>query len=99
MAGGIPGLRREHPRAAGGPAGHRNRRRFPRELAVLAARTLGEGLSCGITLQPNGRPLTGASSDANAAQVDELQYGPDHGPCLTALRQGEEVRIDDLATD
>jgi hypothetical protein len=45
---------------------------FLRELAVLAARTLGEGLSCGITLQPNGRPLTVASSDANAAQVDEL---------------------------
>jgi GAF domain-containing protein len=68
-------------------------------LAVLAARTLGEGLSCGITLQPNGRPLTVASSDANAAQVDELQYGLDSGPCLTALRRGEQLRIDDTATD
>ncbi len=29
-----------------------------------------------------------ASSDANAAQVDELQYGLDSGPCLTALRHG-----------
>ena len=72
---------------------------FLRELAVLAARTLGEGLSCGITLQPNGRPLTVASSDANAAQVDELQYSLDHGPCLTALRNGEEIRVDDLAAD
>jgi GAF domain-containing protein len=72
---------------------------FLRELAVLAARALGEGLSCGITLQPNGRPLTVASSDANASQVDELQYGLDHGPCLAALRTGEVVRIDDLATD
>lgn len=72
---------------------------FLQEVAVLAARELGEGLSCGITLQPNGRPLTVASSDANAAQTDELQYGLDHGPCLTALRTGTLIRIDDLATD
>lgn len=72
---------------------------FLQEMAVLAAREVGQGLSCGITLQPNGRPLTVASSDANAAQTDELQYGLDHGPCLTALRTGTLVRIDDLATD
>jgi GAF domain-containing protein len=72
---------------------------FLRELAVLAARTMGEGLSFGITLQPNGKPLTVASSDANAAQLDELQYKLDSGPGLTALRSGEQIRIDDLATD
>jgi GAF domain-containing protein len=72
---------------------------FLQEVAVLAASELGEGLSCGITLQPNGRPLTVANSDANAAQTDELQYGLDHGPCLTALRTGQVTRIDDLATD
>ncbi len=72
---------------------------FLQELATLAARELGQGLSCGITLQPNGLPLTVASSDTNAAQIDELQYGLDHGPCLTALRTGELIRIDDLASD
>ncbi len=72
---------------------------FLQELASLAARELGEGLSCGITMQPNGRPLTVASSDTNAAQIDELQYGLDHGPCLTSLRTGELIRIDDLASD
>jgi GAF domain-containing protein len=72
---------------------------FLAELAILAARTLGEGVSCGITLQPNGRPLTVASSDAVAAQVDELQYGIDQGPCLSALRTGRQVRIDDVASD
>lgn len=48
---------------------------FLAELAGLAILTVGEGLSCGITLQPNGRPLTVASTDALAAQVDEVQYG------------------------
>jgi GAF domain-containing protein len=72
---------------------------FLHELAVLAARELGEGLSCGITLQPDGRPWTVASSDANAAQIDELQYGLDSGPCLTSLRSGERIYIDDLAGD
>jgi GAF domain-containing protein len=72
---------------------------FLRELASLASRGVGEGLSCGITLQPNGRPLTVASSDASAAQLDELQYGLDEGPCLASLRTGQQVRIDDLVTD
>lgn len=72
---------------------------FLQEVATLAARELGQGLSCGITLQLNGRPLTVASSDTNAAQIDEPQYGLDHGPCLTALRTGTQVRIDDLAAD
>ena len=64
---------------------------FLAELAGLAILTVGEGLSCGITLQPNGRPLTVASTDALAAQVDEVQYGLDQGPCLHALRTGTTV--------
>jgi GAF domain-containing protein len=72
---------------------------FLRELTDLAARQVRQGLSCGITLQPDGRPLTVASSDAFAGQVDELQYGTDEGPCLHTARTGEEVHIEDLATD
>jgi len=69
------------------------------ELAALAISTVGEGLSCGITMQPSGRPLTVASTDALAAQVDEVQYGLDQGPCLHALRTGITVSIQDLASD
>jgi GAF domain-containing protein len=72
---------------------------FLTELAGLAILTVGEGLSCGITLQPNGRPLTVASTDALAAQVDEVQYGLDQGPCLHAMRTGTQVSIEDLARD
>jgi len=72
---------------------------FLAELAGLAIRAVGEGLSCGITLQPNGRPLTVASTDALAARVDEVQYGLDEGPRLPALRTGTLVSIEDLASD
>jgi GAF domain-containing protein len=50
-------------------------------------------------MQPNGRPLTVASTDALAAQVDEVQYGLDQGPCLHAMRTGTLVYIHDLASD
>src|ERR1700684_262591 len=72
---------------------------FLSELAGLAILTVGEGLSCGITLQSNGRPLTVASTDALAAQVDEVQYGLDQGPCLHAMRTGTQVSITDLTSD
>ncbi|MFY9934108.1 MAG: GAF domain-containing protein [Streptosporangiaceae bacterium] len=72
---------------------------FLLDLAVLAARELGEDLSCGIILQPHDRPLTVASSDVTAAQVDEVQYSFYQGPCLHSIRTGEHVHIDDLVFD
>lgn len=72
---------------------------FLEGLAVLAVHTLGEDLSCGITFRTNGSPLTVVSSDMLAAQVDEVQYDLRRGPCLSALRTGRLVRIDDLAAD
>ena len=72
---------------------------FLLDLAVLAARELGEDLSCGIILQPRDRPLTVASSDVTAAQIDEVQYSLYQGPCLHSIRTGEHVRIDDLVFD
>ncbi|MGH3366859.1 MAG: GAF domain-containing protein [Nocardioidaceae bacterium] len=44
-------------------------------------------------------PLTVASSDALATQLDEVQYGEDKGPCLHALRTGEVTVVTDLATE
>ncbi len=68
---------------------------FLRELAVLAARLVGSGLSCGMTMQSNGQPETVACSDPVAAQVDQVQYQLDNGPCLHAMRAGHLVRIED----
>jgi len=74
---------------------------FLHEMAVMAARLGSNGsgglLSCGMTMRSNGRPVTVACSDPLAAQVDEVQYALDDGPCLRAMRDGHVVRIEDTA--
>ena len=70
---------------------------FLHEMAVLAARLVGGGLSCGMTMESDGRPVTVACSDPVAARVDEVQYELDNGPCLHAMRDGHVVRIEDTA--
>jgi GAF domain-containing protein len=76
-----------------------NVEQFLHELAVLATRAVTDGLSCGMTLRQRGRPpATAACSDPLASQVDEVQYQTGDGPCLHAVRHGQQVRIDDLFT-
>jgi GAF domain-containing protein len=70
---------------------------FLHEMAVLAAHLVNGGLSCGMTMRSSGRPLTVACSDPLAAEVDEVQYALDDGPCLHAMRDGHVVRIEDTA--
>ncbi|HEY0816621.1 MAG TPA: GAF and ANTAR domain-containing protein [Pseudonocardia sp.] len=72
---------------------------FLQQLAHLAAAMLPGELSCGITVRRDRRPITVASSDERASQVDEIQYSHDRGPCLTSLANGQVVRIEDLAAD
>ncbi len=69
------------------------------EVSQYAAHTIGPGLSCGITLSRDGRPVTVAGSDALAVNLDEVQYGHHDGPCLTAMRTGQVVTIEDLAAE
>jgi GAF domain-containing protein len=70
---------------------------FLHEMAMLAAGLVNGALSCGMTMQPNGRSVTVACSDPVAARVDEVQYELDDGPCLHAIRDGHMVRIKDTA--
>jgi len=59
---------------------------FLHEMAVMAARMVGGGLSCGMTMRANGRPVTVACTDPVAAKVDAVQYELGNGPCLHASR-------------
>ena len=70
---------------------------FLQELATVAARLVADGLSCGMTMRSNGRPVTVACSDPLASEIDEVQYRLDDGPCLHAMRSGDQVTIEDTA--
>ena len=69
---------------------------FLDELARLAADLVVPPAACGITVRRDGRPLTMASSDSRAAQLDEAQYVAGDGPCLQTLRTGVVNDIADL---
>jgi GAF domain-containing protein len=74
---------------------------FLRELAVLAARTVGEGegMSCGMALRQRGRPVTAAAcSDSVASEADRVQYQSGDGPALHALRHARPVSVHDTQT-
>jgi GAF domain-containing protein len=65
----------------------------------LAADVVTPAAACGVTIRRDGQPFTVATSNDLAAQVDEIQYGTDEGPCLDALRTGAVVVVDDLSQD
>jgi GAF domain-containing protein len=74
---------------------------FLHELAVLAARTVGEGegMSCGMALRRRGRPASAtACSDPLASEADRVQYESGDGPALHALRHARPVNVRDTAT-
>jgi GAF domain-containing protein len=72
---------------------------FLDQVVALSAQVITPAVACGLTMYRDGQPVTVANSAPFAAQVDELQYGADEGPCLDALRHGEPVEVDDLAGD
>jgi GAF domain-containing protein len=77
--------------------GTRTIEEFLHEVPRIAVRRVAEGASCGMTIRAEGRPATTAATDPVTAEVDEVQYRVDDGPCLQAMREGEVVTIDDTA--
>jgi GAF domain-containing protein len=74
---------------------------FLYELAVLAARAVGDGdaMSCGIALGRRGSAAsTTACSDPLASQADRVQYQSGDGPALEAMRRVRPVSVRDTAT-
>ncbi len=71
---------------------------FLRGLAGLASGLLPGGLSCGVALESDGKPMTASCSDDVASQVDEVQFLLGEGPCPDALRQQQAVCVADTAT-
>jgi GAF domain-containing protein len=72
---------------------------FLDRVVAVATGVVSPPASCGLTVRRDGQPFTVVSSDDFAAQVDEIQYGADQGPCLDSLRTGVVVQVDDLSRD
>jgi GAF domain-containing protein len=74
---------------------------FLLDLTLYSASRLGADapILCSISVQREDVPFTVASSGDKANALDERQYELDDGPCLTALRTGHTVKVDDLRAD
>lgn len=70
-------------------------------LTMISATRLGgpEPMLCAITVERDGSPATVASSSEDAKRLDEKQYAFGDGPCLTALRHGTTVLVEDVSAD
>lgn len=70
------------------------------QVARHAAGAVENSLSCGLTVSATrSSELIGATSDELATALDTIQYDIDDGPCLTSMRTGTVVSVDDIAHD
>jgi transcriptional regulator with GAF, ATPase, and Fis domain len=69
------------------------------KVVDLAGEVVTPAAACGVTVRRDGQPFSAAVSNLLAAQVDQLQYATDEGPCLQALRSGAVVQVDNLSLD
>jgi GAF domain-containing protein len=69
-------------------------------VTCLAAETIPATVGAGVTLvRYDGGGRTAAASDTLVEQADALQYLLGEGPCLSAWRLRETVRVDDTRSD
>lgn len=66
-------------------------------VTALASATAPGTAGSAVTLVDEHGTRTMAATTELAAQADALQYSLDEGPCLTAARTGQVVRVDDAA--
>jgi GAF domain-containing protein len=70
------------------------------ELVTTLAETVTPGtVGAGVTLVDEHGKRSRAASNQAVEQADALQYELDEGPCLTAWRSRQLVRMDDTTTD
>lgn len=68
------------------------------QITSLAVDTIPDTSGAGISLLDQaGRRITSAATEPLVAQLDDLQYELDQGPCLTAWKDQLVVRADELA--
>jgi len=68
-------------------------------IVYLACKSPIGANTAGITLQSEGGPTSTAYYGDGALPLDRAQYATDDGPCLTAYRKAETIRLDHIATE
>ena len=68
-------------------------------VTTLAEATLAGTTGAGVTLVDERGKRSKAASSQLVEEADALQYEFDEGPCLTAWRTRQRIRIDDTASD
>jgi GAF domain-containing protein len=69
-----------------------------KRVVELSARVVPNS-EAGVLLMEGGRPASTAVTSDLVEQLDSKQRELDDGPCLTALRTGEVVHIEDMASE
>jgi serine phosphatase RsbU (regulator of sigma subunit) len=69
------------------------------DVAALATDVVADCTGVGVSVVIEGEVHTVAATRDSARRIDEAQYGSGDGPCLAALRLGQEVACDDYASD
>ena len=80
----------------------RTQRTLPAQLEAVVGivrRTVPTCDGAGIVLLVDGEPTSIAVSDRLTIEIDLVQYETGEGPCLSALQDGDVVRIDILEKD
>src|SRR3954468_24155402 len=70
-----------------------------RRIAGTGCSLLDSCSAASVTVIVARRPVTMAATDELATALDQAQYDMDDGPCLTAARRQETIRIDSIADD
>jgi serine phosphatase RsbU (regulator of sigma subunit) len=69
------------------------------DLALLACRGVSGCDAAGVTVRLPGSGPVAAASGTAARAIDRCQSATDAGPCLTSLREGVVVEVEDYAQD
>lgn len=68
-------------------------------VVEIVKRTVPSCAGAGVVLLIDGEPTSVAVSDRLTMEIDLVQYETGEGPCLSALHDGDVVRIDILEKD
>jgi transcriptional regulator with GAF, ATPase, and Fis domain len=70
-----------------------------RRIAQAGSELMPKCAGASVTIIETGQPSTVAATNETALMLDESQYEVDDGPCLSAARTKQIIRIDDAAAE